>query len=80
MDGCKALGGKMGDCRELSADDWRMIYEFEKYIALPFMHALIERARRREGLSVRTGRLVHGNTKQALTGAEKKPAKEKKNG
>jgi hypothetical protein len=57
-----------------------MIYEFEKYVVLPFMHALIAKARRREGLAVRTGRLVHGNTKQALTGAEKKPAKEKKNG
>jgi hypothetical protein len=68
-DGCKPIGGKMGDCQELTVAEWRMIYEFEKYVVLPFMHSCIARARKRAKLSVRTGRPIHGNTKDAA-GAE----------
>lgn len=47
-DGCKPTGGLLGHHDELSVDDWRRIYEFMKYVQLPFIHSVIVAARKRK--------------------------------
>lgn len=47
VDGCIPVGGKFADCPDLTADDWRKVYNFTKYVYLPFIHGIIMNARRR---------------------------------
>jgi hypothetical protein len=53
FDGCKPIGGVLGNSKHLTANDWRLIYEFMKYVQLPFLHGIearaIERARYANG-------------------------------
>ena len=53
---CKTRRGKLGDLKELSPDDWWLVHDFVRYVQLPFIHRLIVRARKREGLSPKTGK------------------------
>ena len=46
--GCKWTGGKLVDEKALTADDWRSIYDFIKFVQLPFFHGLIMRTRERK--------------------------------
>lgn len=48
VDGCKPVGGLLAQINELSADDWRKVYEFIKYVQLPFIHQVIYEARSRD--------------------------------
>jgi len=41
--GCEPMPGYLRDA-PLSADDWRKIYEFMRYVELPFLHNLIYHA------------------------------------
>jgi len=45
--GCRPTGGLLSDVKELSADDWRQMYWFKRYVELPFIHQLIWRAQKR---------------------------------
>jgi len=45
---CRWTGGTMGQITQLSADDWRSIYEFQRYVFLPFLHRMIARAREKK--------------------------------
>lgn len=42
-DGCKPSGGLLQDA-PLSVDDWRRVYEFCKYVELPFLHQIMAQA------------------------------------
>ena len=57
---CKPNRGKLTDDHELNADDWHKVWWFMQYVYLPFMHNILIEARKREGLSVRTGRMIRG--------------------
>jgi hypothetical protein len=46
-DGCNFTGGPISQNFELSADDWKRIYWFLKYVQLPFLHQMITDARER---------------------------------
>ena len=46
--GCRPMGGKLADCEALTADDWRDMYWFIRYVQLPFIHRLIWRAEKRK--------------------------------
>ena len=46
--GCTWTGGRMSDVKELTADDWRLIYDFVRFVQLPFFHALVMRAKDRK--------------------------------
>ena len=41
-------GGTMIEVPELNAGDWRAILDFLRWVQLPFLHRLIEQARRRK--------------------------------
>lgn len=45
--GCNWVGGNIADEQSLTADDWRLIYNFIRYIELPFIHKIITIARER---------------------------------
>ena len=45
--GCKSTGGRLSHVQELTADDWRLIYDFIRFVQLPFIHTIIMRARAR---------------------------------
>ena len=38
----------MADVRDLSKEDWETIYNFMTQVELPFLHGLIEQARKRK--------------------------------
>lgn len=42
-DGCVPAGGYLRDA-PLSVDEWRRVYEFMKYIELPFLHSITANA------------------------------------
>jgi hypothetical protein len=44
VDGCEPTGGYLGDVSALTADDWRRVYEFMRYVQIPFIHAIIANA------------------------------------
>lgn len=57
---CELCAGRDG-CRPkhtllksepLNADDWAEVYHFMKYSYLPFIHAIVARARKRAGISL----------------------------
>ena len=43
-DGCEPTGGYLGDVSALTADDWRRVYEFMRYVQMPFIHSVIATA------------------------------------
>lgn len=43
IDGCKPTYGYLRDA-PLSVNDWRRVYEFMKYVELPFIHRVIAQA------------------------------------
>jgi len=48
-DGCRIRPGRyLGDCEELTVEDWDMVYQFMRHIWLPFIHSVILRARKRQ--------------------------------
>ena len=50
---CKPERGKLGKINELSPDDWQLVHDFVRYVQLPFIHRIIIRARKREGVSIK---------------------------
>ena len=46
--GCKWTGGKLNHEPNLTADDWKLIFDFIKLIQLPFLHKVIMRANARK--------------------------------
>jgi hypothetical protein len=42
-EGCEPTGGYLSDA-PLSADDWRRVYEFMRYVQMPFIHSIIANA------------------------------------
>ena len=49
-DGCGPVGSLLAHESNLTADDWRKIYEFMRYVWLPFLHSTVLRARARAGI------------------------------
>lgn len=47
--GCKPTGGMLNSVDALTVDDWAKIYEFEKFVVLPYIHTIILRAEERAG-------------------------------
>ena len=50
-DGCKGLDIPLGASRytaAISADEWKRIYYFQKYIWYPFLHGILEKAWKRK--------------------------------
>lgn len=52
---CRPLRQQMASMPELSKDDWRIIFDFLRFVQLPFLHTVIIAARKREGLTIRKG-------------------------
>lgn len=45
---CKPTRGQMGDADFLTVSDWEKIYNFEFFVALPFMHQVLAEAYERK--------------------------------
>ncbi len=50
---CKPLGGKLAHEPDLTADDWQRVYDFIRYVHLPFVHSIIAEARQRTNETAR---------------------------
>lgn len=53
LQGCHSTGRRIDDVTiakfgPLSVDDWREVYDFMRFIYLPFIHRIVSRARSRQ--------------------------------
>ena len=47
-DGCQPTGKELRLAGNLTAEDWKKIHQFYKYVILPFLHGVVVDANRRE--------------------------------
>ncbi len=78
INGCKPTGGKMGDATFLTVKDWEKIYNFMRYVQLPFMHKILADAffRAEEPYHFRDGKTYYRRKRWfALRPCEPEPPK-----
>ncbi len=46
--GCRLLGVRLGTEESLQAEDWELVYNFMRFVQLPFIHGIVLRARERQ--------------------------------
>lgn len=58
---CTWTSGVVSDMQELSVEDWEAIYNFMTQVELPFLHGLIDQAKKRKRANKNIKRNSHKN-------------------